>query len=121
MDQDVPAEPGQISATFRNGSVTVVGVLSAFSLGFLTAWAANPIPWALKDLFALIPILVGVGFQIWSLAELLDFRSLELGRYNRAIRHFMIGLILVGIGVTVALAVDVLPAVHVGHIIEAID
>jgi hypothetical protein len=121
LSEDEPAEAGEISATFRNGSVTVVGVLAAFSLGFLTAWAANPVPWGIKDSFALIPILAGVAFQMWSLAALLDYRSLQLPRYRRAITHFMIGLILVGVGVAVALAVDVVTLSEIRDVVEALD
>lgn len=121
LSEDEPAEPGEISATFRNGSVTVVGVLAAFSLGFLTAWAANPVPWGIKDSFALVPIVIGVGFQMWALAALLDYRSLRLPRYRRATTHFMIGLMLVGIGVVVALAVDVITISEVRDVVEALD
>lgn len=121
LSEDDPAAPGEISATFRNGSVTVVGVLAAFSLGFLTAWAANPVPWGIKDTFALVPIVIGVAFQMWALAALLDYRSLQLPRYRRAITHFMIGLMLVGIGVVVALAVDVITISEVHDIVEALD
>lgn len=121
LSEDEPAAPGEISATFRNGSVTVVGVLAAFSLGFLTAWAANPVPWGIKDIFALVPIVIGVAFQMWALAALLDYRSLRLPRYRRAIGHFMIGLVLVGIGVVVALAVDVITISNVRDVVEALD
>ena len=56
------SEPGSerrdIEAVFRNGSVTVVGVPAGFSLSFLTAWAANPLPWQLHDLFGIVPLAV---------------------------------------------------------------
>ncbi|WP_165448740.1 hypothetical protein [Rhizobium ruizarguesonis] len=31
-----------IETLFRNGTITVVGVVLSFSLGFLTQWASNP-------------------------------------------------------------------------------
>ncbi|WP_161491388.1 hypothetical protein [Ensifer sp. LC163] len=48
-DEEKPIEP-----VSRNGTVTVVGVVLSFSLGFLTQWAANPVPWNMGDLPAAI-------------------------------------------------------------------
>ena len=106
--------PERIEASFRHGSVTAVGVITAFSLGFLTAWGANPIPWGLKDLFALVPIACGVILEMWALAKFLDHRVLELPRYQKAVRLFLAGMVLVGFGVAAALAVDVI-SVAEGH------
>lgn len=97
-----------IELLFRNGSVTVVGVLAGFSLAFLTAWAANPLPWQLHDLAGIVPLVVGIGFQVVALAALLHPNSLERARYDRAIRQFLTGLVLVGIGVMIAIALDAL-------------
>jgi hypothetical protein len=110
------SEPARIEASFRHGSVTVVGVLSGFSLTFLTAWAANPVPWSLEDLFGLAPLIAGIVFQLFALALLLDPNCLELPRYRRAIRHFLTGVILVALGVAIALAVDILGVAHLNVI-----
>jgi hypothetical protein len=96
----------RIESSFRHGSITAVGVFTAFSLGFLTAWGSNPIPWGLKDLFALVPIAIGVIFEMVALARLLDPRVLEVPRYRAAVRIFLIGMVLVAIGVAAALLVD---------------
>ena len=106
MGADSRGEPDRIESSFRHGSITAVGVFTAFSLGFLTAWGANPIPWGLKDLFALIPIAVGVVFEMLALAKLLDPRALEMARYKAAIRLFLIGMVFVAAGVAAALVVD---------------
>jgi len=106
MGADSRGEPERIESSFRHGSITAVGVFTAFSLGFLTAWGANPIPWGLKDLFALIPIAAGVVFEMLALAKLLDPRALEMPRYKTAIRLFLIGMVLVAIGAAAALVVD---------------
>ena len=45
--------PKPIEAVFRNGSVTVVGVVVGFSLTYLTSWASRPSPWQLHDLIAI--------------------------------------------------------------------
>jgi hypothetical protein len=103
---DPGPEQRDIEPVFRNGSVTVVGVLAGFSLTFLTAWAANPVPWQLHDLAGVVPLAIGLVFQIVALAALLHPNSLERARYDRAIRTFLIGLTLVGIGVVVAIGID---------------
>jgi hypothetical protein len=106
MSAESRSEPERIEAAFRHGTITAVGVLTAFSLGFLTAWGANPIPWGLKDLFAFVPIVGGVAFELVALAKLLDHRVLEMPRYKQAVRIFLIGIVLVATGVVIALAVD---------------
>jgi hypothetical protein len=106
MGADSQSQPERIESSFRHGSITAVGVITAFSLGFLTAWGANPIQWGLKDLFALIPIAIGVIFEMVALARLLDPRVLEVPRYRAAIRVFLVGMVLVAIGVAAALLVD---------------
>ena len=106
-----PPEAKKIEATFRNGSVTVVGVIVGFSLTFMTAWASAPAPWSLYDLFGIVPLVVGVVLQLFSLAALLRTDSLETRRYDRAIRLFLIGLALVAIGVVAVLAVDAIRAI----------
>ena len=104
------SEPGpekrDIEAIFRNGSVTVVGVLTGFSLTFLTAWAANPLPWQLHDLIGVVPLAAGIIFELVALAALLHPNSLERGRYDRAVRIFLIGLVLVACGVALAISAD---------------
>jgi len=109
MKAEEPAGPERIGETFRNGSITGVGLLAGFSLTFLTAWSASPIPWRPADVFALAPLILGVGCQLWSLALLLDPDCLILTRYRRAVRFFLAGLIFVGIGVAAALLIDIAP------------
>ena len=68
--------PQTIDATFRNGSMTAVGIILGFSLNFITRWGANPVPWHLMDLFAAVPLLAGVAMQIWAFAMLLRPESI---------------------------------------------
>jgi len=90
--------PEQIEAVFRNGSVTVVGVIVGFSLTYLTSWASNPVPWQLHDLIGIVPLAIGVVFQLFALSALLHTNSLERPIYDRAV--------LVCIGLVAAVAVD---------------
>lgn len=98
--------PDRIESSFRYGSTIIIGVLSGFSLAFMTAWAANPVPWDRIDIIAVAPMVAGVAFQLFSVWRLLDPRSLELAFYRNIIRLFMIGLVLVLIGSAAALGID---------------
>lgn len=95
-----------VETIFRNGTLTVVGIVLAFSLGFVTHWAANPIPWQPEDGFALFPILVGIGLQIRALSALLKHECLRKRSFERANRLFMLGLILTSGGVMLAILFD---------------
>ena len=92
---------------FFPDSDPTVGILLAFSLGFVTHWAANPIPWQLHHLLAVVPILVGIALQMRALSLLLDLDSLRRPIYERANRIFMAGIILTACGVGLAILLDV--------------
>lgn len=97
-----------IDATFRNGSMTGIGVVTGFSLNFLTRWGSNPVPWLLVDLFAVVPLVAGLLLQVWSFMELLRPEAIQRPVYDRARRHFLLGTIGVLMGVGIALLLDVL-------------
>jgi uncharacterized membrane protein YczE len=104
-----PAEPEvqqSVDSTFRNGSITAIGVVVGFSLGFLSRWSALPGEWMQTDLVSVALITLGLALQVKSLADLLLVSSLQLKRYNRSIRFFLAGLILVGLGVVFAVFAD---------------
>lgn len=104
-----PAEPApeKIDAAFRSGSLTAIGIVVGFSLGFLTRWAGLPGAWSPIDLISLLVITAGIAIQIVSLAMLLSVESLILASYNRMIRIFMAGLVLVAVGVLLAVFADI--------------
>jgi hypothetical protein len=97
----------RIEILFRNGTITVVGIVVAFSLGFLTHWASNPIPWQQSHLVAVAPIIIGIALQMKSLSDLLHVESLRRSVHDRAVRLFLIGLILTFLGVGAAMLLDV--------------
>lgn len=97
----------RIEILFRNGTITVVGIVVAFSLGFLTQWASNPVPWQQSHLVAVAPIILGIALQMKSLADLLRHESLQRLVHDRAVRFFMVGLILTFVGVGAAILLDV--------------
>jgi len=106
MKQDEPNE--RVDPVFRNGTLTVVGIVLAFSLGFVSHWAGNPVPWQPYDAFALTPILIGMALQVWSISMLLTHECLHRPRFDRATRIFMAGLCLTGVGVGLAVIFDFL-------------
>ena len=106
-EQEAPEPPAVIDATFRNGSLTVIGVLTAFSLGFLTRWGGAPGTWSASDYAAVAAIALGIALEVVALACLLSTRSLVLAYYNRVVRVFVVGLALLAVGVLVALGADI--------------
>jgi len=96
-----------VEVAFRNGSITVIGIVVGFSLGFLSRWSALPGEWTHSDLVSVALITLGLLLQIKTLADLLLISCLELKRYNRSIWIFLTGLFLVGLGVLLAIFADV--------------
>ena len=97
----------RIDATFRNGSITAVGILTGFSLGYVSQWVSDPSPWDVYDLFAVCPLILGIILQVMALAALLSVSSLYLVHYNRAKASFLTGLVLTAIGMTIAVGLDI--------------
>ena len=100
--------PAEIDSAFRNGSVTAIGVVLSFSLGFLNTWASQPSVWKASDMAAIAAIALGLACQFRSLAGMLAVTSLQQPVYERLIRVFLVGLGLVAGGVAAALIGDVL-------------
>jgi hypothetical protein len=105
---DAPVQPVTIDSTFRNGSLAVMSVVGGFSLGFLSRWAGLPGSWTPADLFAVSAITLGILLQVKALADMLSVQSLLLTRYNRTVRIFFVGLVLVFVGVAAAIFMDVI-------------
>ena len=105
---DPALQPATIEATFRNGSLAVMSVVGGFSLGFLSRWAGLPGSWTQADLFAVTAITLGILLQVKALADMLSVNSLLLARYNRTVRFFFVGLVLVFVGVAAAIFSDLI-------------
>ncbi len=106
MAQQDPAPVERIDSSFRYGSTIIIGVLAGFSLAFLTSWAANPVPWGIKDLPSLAALVAGVTLELAAVWILLDPASLELAVYRRVILLFRIGVVLVIVGAALGIGVD---------------
>ena len=104
---DAPQNEEQlVEMLFRNGTLTVVGILMSFSLSFLTQWANNPLPWELVDLPTLLLLSVGIIAQGISLALLLRHNSLQRRFYDKASKWFLLGILLTVSGVISAIVID---------------
>ncbi len=96
-------EPARVVGIFRSGSITAIGVVLGFSLAFLVRWSGLPGHWEPSDLFAVTGITLGVALQIKALVDLLAVKSVFVSNYERAVRVFVVGLVLVALGVTAAI------------------
>jgi len=106
-DMEAPQNEDQlVEMLFRNGTLTVVGILMSFSLSFLTQWANNPLPWELVDLPTLLLLSVGIIAQGISLALLLRHNSLQRRFYDKASKWFLLGILLTVSGVISAIVID---------------
>jgi hypothetical protein len=97
------ADEPRVEGIFRSGSLTAIGVVLGFSLAFLVRWSGLPGRWATSDLFAVTVITLGVALQIKSLVDLLAVKSVIVSNYERAVRIFVVGLVLVALGVVAAI------------------
>jgi hypothetical protein len=98
----------RIDATFRNGSLTVVGIVLGFSLSFVNHWASNPNDWSRIDIVPMVLMVAGIAVQAKVFADLLARDCLVAAKYDRARKLFLIGMLVVAMGIAVALTNDVL-------------
>lgn len=104
----LPGAPGHLlDPTFRNGSVTAIGVVGGFSLAFLSNWTLMPGRWGGSALVAFVLLALGIAFQLRALAGMLETSSLRRVRYNRLVKIFVTGIYLTAAGVLMALAAEV--------------
>lgn len=97
-----------VEMLFRNGTLTVSGILLSFSLSFVTQWANNPVPWKLTDLPTVLLLLGGIVLQIVALVGLLRHDSVKRAMYDRAARLMIWGISSTGTGVASAMVIDLL-------------
>lgn len=103
----LPGTPGHLlDPTFRNGSVTAIGVVGGFSLAFLSNWTLMPGRWGGSALAAFILLALGIAFQLRALLGMLETQSLRRVRYNRLVKIFAIGIYLTAAGVLLALVAE---------------
>lgn len=104
---DGPEGERDIDVLFRNGNITVFGIVLAFSLGFLNSWTNNPNEWRSDDLPTLALISAGIVFQGLALWQLLRLNSLKRKVFESGTRKFAIGLVLTASGMFLSIVIDV--------------
>ncbi|GHD11688.1 hypothetical protein ACFOEZ_08435 [Tianweitania populi] len=109
-----------VEMLFRNGTLTVSGILLSFSLTFVTQWAHNPIPWELEDLPTLLLLGVGIVLQFMSMMTLLRHDSLRRRVYDRASRLFLLGIGTTTAGVLSAIVIDFIQLLVTGSTAGAV-
>jgi hypothetical protein len=102
--------PRRIDAAFRNGSLTAIGIILGFSLGFTAQWATDDSTWALSDYAAALALTAGIILQIRALAQMLEVNSLEEAVYNAAKNRFMAGLLVTAFGTAMVIVVNAVTA-----------
>lgn len=111
MDPSSPREPvPRIDSTFRNGSLTAMGIVLGFSLGFTVQWATDDSPWMTTDYLEAVVLSIGVALQIKALAEMLEVNSLEIPVYQRAKNRFMLGLLVTALGIVTMIILNAITA-----------
>jgi hypothetical protein len=95
-----------IETLFRNGTLTVVGIVLSFSLGFLSQWANNPLPWSLIDAPPVLLLCAGIVWEIVALIGLLKPAALKKHVFEKANKRFVTGVILTSSGVFCAIVID---------------
>jgi len=101
-----PDDEQLVEILFRNGTITVVGILLSFSLTFVIQWVNNPIPWQLADVPTLVLLTAGIVHQGLALRKLLHHDSLQRRVYDGAHRLFERGVVMTSAGVFSAIVVD---------------
>jgi hypothetical protein len=101
-------EEEKIDATFRNGTLTAVGIILGFCLSFISHWVSNPNDWSRIDILPCAFLLTGIVIQVKVVSDLLARDSLLAAKYDRSRRAFIIGLVIVAIGMGIALVNDIL-------------
>jgi hypothetical protein len=95
-----------VDTLFRNGTLTVIGIILSFSLTFLSQWAQNPVPWTLRELPTMALLGAGIITQGSSLVIFIRHDSLQRRVYDRASKRFLYGLGMTMSGIFLAIFID---------------
>jgi magnesium-transporting ATPase (P-type) len=95
-----------IDTVFRNGTLTVIGIILSFSLTFLSQWAQNPVPWTLRELPTMALLGAGIITQGSSLVIFMRHDSLQRRVYDKASKRFLYGLAMTTSGIFLAIFLD---------------
>ena len=101
-----PSQPSPLPHGYRQGVVTAITVFLGFSMAFLRFWGIeNPGEWTHQGVLSAIIIGVGIILQLASLFRALDVRDDDATRYQRTVKLFGAGVIVVLVGVVASILV----------------
>ncbi|MBE7731566.1 hypothetical protein [Devosia faecipullorum] len=109
---DQESSEQKVELLFRNGTLTVAGIMLAFSLNFITQWASNPLPWTLIDLPTLAMISAGILIQAVALTRFLGHDSVVKRKFDRANSIFVVGVFVTAVGAISAIVIDFLQLIN---------
>ena len=105
MPEETPRDrrEGLVPDGYRHGVVTAITVFLGFSLAFLRYWSLEKEgAWTATSIVSDFIVGVGTVIQFIALFRSLDVRDEELSRYRKTVSVFMIGVIVVGVGVVLS-------------------
>jgi len=110
---DAPREI-PVPSGYRQGVVTAITVFLGFSLAFLRFWGIeNPGSWTFASVVAALIVGAGAVVQVAALFRALDLRDDDPREYQKTVRVFSLGVIIVILGVVVTILVAaVTPVEH---------
>jgi hypothetical protein len=98
--------PLSLPAGYRQSVVTAITVFVGFSLAFLRFWGIeNPGDWTFRAIVSELVVGAGAVVQLVALFRALDIRDDNPARYQRTVKIFAIGVLVVLAGVVASILV----------------
>jgi hypothetical protein len=101
------APPSGVPKGYREGIVTAITVFLGFSLTFITFWALEkPGSWTVAATVPAILFGAGILVQLTALYRALDVRDDLPARYQKTVKTFFSGAVVVVIGLVISVLVS---------------
>ena len=105
-----PPASGELPPGYRQGLVTAITVILGFSLAFVRFWGLeSPGRWTTGDIVSAAAVAVGTGFQLFALFQSLRVEDNAPPQYARTVRYFLVGVLVVMLGLFAAILFDAGP------------
>ena len=102
MCRHTELEKDEIPNGYRQGFITAITVLLAFSLGFFQFWTFGPEPWTVEEFVASFISLCSIGMQLYTLCRSVQLKDNKPCVYNRTLKWFYASVVVLVLGVLVA-------------------
>ena len=102
-ESDTKPAASSLPQGYRQGLVTAITVFLGFSLSFMRFWNfESPGTWTWKAAMAAAIVAGGIGVQLLALFRSLGLEDDQPARYRQTVRFFLVGVVVVVIGVGIA-------------------